>query len=217
MNPAFVGNVLYPEHAVVIPRPEIHRPVGLAVQRNKGEWVRLLDRFLDFEEMDGTLQQLRESRCSSSGNHAAAAPGILGRGRRHQEPEVSLLRVTRCLALASLEDASADWKMMDEGVKHRIRCGWCDSILHNRFLSCPPLRRFGDGPECGTVACNERISKFRRATDSLLWIFFQTLQDNGFQVGWDSVSVCGGRIWRFIDLRHHDLYGRLSLERDLPG
>ena len=53
-------NVLYPEHAVVIPKPEIHRPVGLAVRRNDGEWVRLLDRFLDFEEMDGTLQQLRE-------------------------------------------------------------------------------------------------------------------------------------------------------------
>lgn len=53
-------NVLYPEHSVVIPTPQIHRPVGLAVRKNDGEGVRLLDRFLDFEEMDGTLQKLRE-------------------------------------------------------------------------------------------------------------------------------------------------------------
>ena len=53
-------NVLYPEHSVVIPTPPIHRPVGLAVRKNDGEWVRLLDRFLDFEEMDGALRQLRK-------------------------------------------------------------------------------------------------------------------------------------------------------------
>lgn len=53
-------NVLYPEHSVVIPTPQIHRPVGLAVRKGDSEWVRLLDRFLDFEEMDGTLRQLRE-------------------------------------------------------------------------------------------------------------------------------------------------------------
>jgi len=72
-------NVLYPEHSVVIPTPEIHRPVGLAVRKNDGEWVRLLDRFLDFEEMDGTLLQLRKY-------------WVEGEGTRDQEPRWCVLR-----------------------------------------------------------------------------------------------------------------------------
>ena len=72
-------NVLYPDHSVVIPTPEIHRPVGLAVRKNDGEWVRLLDRFLDFEEMDGTLQQLREY-------------WVEGGGTKEQKPRWCVLR-----------------------------------------------------------------------------------------------------------------------------
>lgn len=72
-------NVLYPEHAVVIPKPEVHRPVGLAVRRNDAEWVRLLDRFLDFEEMDGTLQNLREY-------------WVEGGGTKDQQPRWCVLR-----------------------------------------------------------------------------------------------------------------------------
>ena len=72
-------NVLYPEHSVVIPRPEIHRPVGLAVRKNDGEWVRLLDRFLDFEELDGTLQQLR-------------VYWVEGEGTKDQKPRWCVLR-----------------------------------------------------------------------------------------------------------------------------
>ena len=74
-----VWNVLYPDHSVVIPTPQIHRPVGLAVRKNDGEWVRLLDRFLDFEEMDGTLQQLRKY-------------WVEGEGTKDQEPRWCVLR-----------------------------------------------------------------------------------------------------------------------------
>ncbi len=72
-------NVLYPNHSVVIPTPPIHRPVGLAVRKNDGEWVRLLDRFLDFEEMDGTLKQLRKY-------------WVEGEGTKDQEPRWCVLR-----------------------------------------------------------------------------------------------------------------------------
>lgn len=52
-------NVLYPDYAVVLSQPEIQRPLGLAVHRHDNDWVRLLDRWLDFEKMDGALDRLR--------------------------------------------------------------------------------------------------------------------------------------------------------------
>ena len=72
-------NALYPNHSGVIPTPPIHRPVGLAVRKNDGEWVRLLDRFLDFEEMDGTLKQLRKY-------------WVEGEGTKDHEPRWCVLR-----------------------------------------------------------------------------------------------------------------------------
>ena len=53
-------NVLYPDHTVVLSEPAIHRPVGLAVHRHDSDWVRFLDRWIDFERMDDTLGRLRK-------------------------------------------------------------------------------------------------------------------------------------------------------------
>lgn len=52
-------NVLYPDHAVVIPKPVIQRPVSMAVRANDADWLRFLDRWLDFEQLDGSLDRLR--------------------------------------------------------------------------------------------------------------------------------------------------------------
>lgn len=52
-------NVLYPDHAVVIPKPVLRRPIGMGVRKADGEWVRFLDRWLDYERLGGTLERLR--------------------------------------------------------------------------------------------------------------------------------------------------------------
>ena len=52
-------NVLYPEHAVVVPKPIVQRPVGMAVRSSDADWLRFLDRWLDFERLDGSLDRLR--------------------------------------------------------------------------------------------------------------------------------------------------------------
>ncbi|MGI9471015.1 MAG: cation:dicarboxylate symporter family transporter [Rubripirellula sp.] len=52
-------NVLYPDHAVVLSSPLIQRPLGLAVHRDDSDWVRFLDRWIDFEKMDDTLGRLQ--------------------------------------------------------------------------------------------------------------------------------------------------------------
>jgi ABC-type amino acid transport substrate-binding protein len=52
-------NVLYPEHAVVVPRPVLQRPVGMAVRPSDDELLLLLNRWLDFERLDGSLEKLR--------------------------------------------------------------------------------------------------------------------------------------------------------------
>jgi Na+/H+-dicarboxylate symporter/ABC-type amino acid transport substrate-binding protein len=52
-------NVLYPEHAVVIPKPVVQRPVSMAVRANDADWLRFLDHWLDFERLDGSLDRLR--------------------------------------------------------------------------------------------------------------------------------------------------------------
>ncbi|MGE0609854.1 MAG: substrate-binding periplasmic protein, partial [Pirellulales bacterium] len=51
--------VLYPEHAVAVPKPVVQRPVGLGVRLSDADWLRFLDRWLEFEEMDGSLDRLR--------------------------------------------------------------------------------------------------------------------------------------------------------------
>jgi Na+/H+-dicarboxylate symporter/ABC-type amino acid transport substrate-binding protein len=52
-------NVLYPEHAVVVPKPIVQRPVGMAVRSTDLEWLRFLDGWLEFERLDGSLDRLR--------------------------------------------------------------------------------------------------------------------------------------------------------------
>lgn len=52
-------NVLYPEHTVVVPKPIVQRPVGMAVRSSDADWLRFLDRWLDFERLDGSLDRLR--------------------------------------------------------------------------------------------------------------------------------------------------------------
>ena len=51
-------NVLFPNHAVVVPRPIVQRPVGMAVRSSDLAWLRFLDRWLDFERLDGSLDRL---------------------------------------------------------------------------------------------------------------------------------------------------------------
>lgn len=52
-------NVLYPEHAVVVPQPVVQCPVSMAVRSTDQQWLRFLDRWLDFERLDGSLDRLR--------------------------------------------------------------------------------------------------------------------------------------------------------------
>jgi ABC-type amino acid transport substrate-binding protein len=52
-------NVVYPEYAVVVPKPVVQRPVGMAVRLSDPQWLDFLDRWLDFERMDGELDRLR--------------------------------------------------------------------------------------------------------------------------------------------------------------
>lgn len=79
-------NVLYPDHSVVIPKLEIHRPVGLAVRRNDGEWACLLDRFLGFEEMAGTLQRRRQCWVEGGGTEDRRPRWCLLRDALHWMP-----------------------------------------------------------------------------------------------------------------------------------
>ena len=53
-----VWNILYPEHTVVVPQPIVQRPVSMAVRSGDAEWLRFLDRWIDFERMDGSLDRL---------------------------------------------------------------------------------------------------------------------------------------------------------------
>lgn len=52
-------NVLYPEYAVIVPKPAIRRPVAMAVRSEELEWRGLLDGWLEFERLDGSLDDLR--------------------------------------------------------------------------------------------------------------------------------------------------------------
>jgi len=72
-------NVLYPENAVVVPRPIIRRPVGMAVRSSDADWLRFLDRWLDFERLDGSLDRLRSY-------------WIEGAGTKKQLPRWSVIR-----------------------------------------------------------------------------------------------------------------------------
>ena len=80
-------NVLYPEHAVVVPKPVVRRPVGMAVRMHDADWLHFLDRWLDFERLDGSLDRLRVYWVEGGGTREATAP---------------LVRAARRAALASL-------------------------------------------------------------------------------------------------------------------
>jgi len=83
---ASAWNVLYPNHSVVIPQPALRRPVGLAVRRGDLEWVQFLDRFIEFEEMNGTLQQLRDYWVHGKGTETKAPRWCIMRDVLHWIP-----------------------------------------------------------------------------------------------------------------------------------
>lgn len=51
--------VLYPEYTVVVPRPLVRKPVGMAIRTGDADWLHFLDRWLDYERLDGALDRLR--------------------------------------------------------------------------------------------------------------------------------------------------------------
>jgi ABC-type amino acid transport substrate-binding protein len=51
--------VLYPEYTVVVPRPLVRKPVGMAIRTGDSDWLHFLDRWLDYERLDGALDRLR--------------------------------------------------------------------------------------------------------------------------------------------------------------
>ncbi len=51
-------NVLYPQYAVVVPKPVVQRPVGMGVRISDADWLTFLNRWLDFERLDGSLDRL---------------------------------------------------------------------------------------------------------------------------------------------------------------
>ncbi len=65
-------NVLYPEYSVVVPKPIVQRPVGMAVRANDLEWLRFLDGWLEFERMDGSLDRLRTYWIEGGGTRDSA-------------------------------------------------------------------------------------------------------------------------------------------------
>lgn len=72
-------NVLHPNHAIVIPKPVVRRPIGMAVRSNDVELQSFLDRWIDFERDDGSLKELR-------------AYWIEGGGTKKQSPRWSVIQ-----------------------------------------------------------------------------------------------------------------------------
>ena len=74
-----VWNVLYPEHTVIVPEPVLRRPIGMAVRSGDVEWLSFLDRWLDFERLEGSLDRLH-------------AYWVQGGGTQERPPRWSVLR-----------------------------------------------------------------------------------------------------------------------------
>jgi Na+/H+-dicarboxylate symporter/ABC-type amino acid transport substrate-binding protein len=74
-----VWTILYPEYTVVVPQPVSRRPVGMAVRVSDTEWLGFLDRWLDFESLDGSLDRTRTY-------------WVEGRGTQERPPRWCLLR-----------------------------------------------------------------------------------------------------------------------------
>lgn len=54
-----VWSILHPDHSVVVPQPVVQRPVSMVVRAEDRELLQFLDRWLDFERLDGSLDRLR--------------------------------------------------------------------------------------------------------------------------------------------------------------
>ena len=83
---AAVWNVLYPEHAVVVPEPVIQRPVGMAVRLGDLEWLLTMNRWLDFEQFDGSLDRLRSYWIEGGGTKKRNARWCIIRDVLHWVP-----------------------------------------------------------------------------------------------------------------------------------
>lgn len=55
-----VWTILYPEHTVVVPQPILRRPVCFAVRSDDTDWLQFLDRWLEFEKSDRTIERLTQ-------------------------------------------------------------------------------------------------------------------------------------------------------------
>ena len=69
-------NVLYPNYSVVVPKPVLQRPVSMIVRLSDSDWLRFLDRWLDFERLDGTLEHLRVYWVEGGGTRRSRAAGV---------------------------------------------------------------------------------------------------------------------------------------------
>ncbi len=74
-------NVLYPAYTVVMPEPIIRRQVGIAARQGDASWLRFLDRWLEFERSDGSLDRLR-AFWIEGGRHARATSALVCDPRR---------------------------------------------------------------------------------------------------------------------------------------
>ncbi len=83
---AAAWNVLYPEYAVVVPEPVVRRPIGMAVRSSDSQWLLFLDRWLDFERMDGSLDRLRKYWVQGGGTKKVAPRWCVIRDVLHWVP-----------------------------------------------------------------------------------------------------------------------------------
>lgn len=79
-------NALFPNHAVVVPKPIVRRPIGFVVRSNDSDWRNFLDRWIDFEKKDGSLEQLRNYWIEGGGTQRKAPRWSIARNLLHWLP-----------------------------------------------------------------------------------------------------------------------------------
>ena len=79
-------NALFPNHAVVVPEPIVKRPIGFVVRSDDGEWRNFLDRWIDFENKDGSLEGLRTYWIEGGGTQQKAPRWSIARNLLHWLP-----------------------------------------------------------------------------------------------------------------------------------
>ncbi len=82
-----IWNILYPNHTVVVPRPAVRRPVSMVVRADDQDWLRLLDGWLDFERLDGSLDRLRTYWIEGGGTQNKPARWCVLRDVLHWIPQ----------------------------------------------------------------------------------------------------------------------------------